>query len=203
MPASAWRITIAACGAHGGRGDGGVELVGLGAPGGDERVDVGERFGHRRRPRAAAPDSSRCRRRARPGERGRPPWCPRVGLHRVGHAVHDVVVDARPSGRRGVFGCPHSVRCWSRCRRRAVRRRARRAATTCRARGARPGRAGTARRRARCVGVGSNGAHDHVLRNHRVGSTWSGASSGPRLWTVIRHTRSSGAALAYSTSTSK
>ena len=46
-------------------------------------------------------------------------------------------------------------------------------------------------------------AHDHVLRNHSVGSTCSAASRGERLCTVMRHRMSSGPALAYSTSTSK
>ena len=45
--------------------------------------------------------------------------------------------------------------------------------------------------------------HDHVLRNHTVGSTWSVAGSGPRFSTVIRTRMSSGEALAYSTNTSK
>ena len=55
------------------------------------------------------------------------------------------------------------------------------------------------RRAARCAVA----VHDHVLRNHSVGSTWSGASPAPRLWTVMRQRMSSGASLAYSTSTSK
>jgi len=46
-------------------------------------------------------------------------------------------------------------------------------------------------------------AHDHVCRNHNVGSTCSSASSGPRLCTVTRISTSSGVALAYSTTTSK
>ena len=45
--------------------------------------------------------------------------------------------------------------------------------------------------------------HDHVLRNHSVGSTCSGAASGPRLHTLIRTRMSSGDAFAYSTNTSK
>ena len=44
---------------------------------------------------------------------------------------------------------------------------------------------------------------DQVLRNHKVGSTCSRAASGPRLWMLIRISTSSGAALAYSTTTSK
>ena len=44
---------------------------------------------------------------------------------------------------------------------------------------------------------------DQVLRNHSVGSTCSGAASGPRLATVMRTSTSSGAAFAYSTKTSK
>ena len=39
--------------------------------------------------------------------------------------------------------------------------------------------------------------------NHNVGKTRSRAASGPRLWTVIRMTTSSGLSLAYSTKTSK
>jgi hypothetical protein len=45
--------------------------------------------------------------------------------------------------------------------------------------------------------------HDHVFRNHSVGSTCSGAGSGPRLCTVTSIAMSSGAAFAYSTTTSK
>ncbi len=40
--------------------------------------------------------------------------------------------------------------------------------------------------------------HDHVLRNHNVGSTWSDAWSGPRFVTEMRISRSSMLALAYS-----
>ena len=36
----------------------------------------------------------------------------------------------------------------------------------------------------------------HVLRNHSVGSRWIGASSGPRLCTSMRQSRSCGSALA-------
>ena len=42
-----------------------------------------------------------------------------------------------------------------------------------------------------------------VLRNHSCGSTRSGAASGPRFSIVMRTARSSGAAFAYSTNTSK
>ncbi len=43
---------------------------------------------------------------------------------------------------------------------------------------------------ARSDGFGVFGGNDHVLRNHSVGSRCSGASSGPRLCTVMRHRRS-------------
>ena len=45
--------------------------------------------------------------------------------------------------------------------------------------------------------------HDQVFRNQSVGSTWSRAASGPRLWTVTRIRMSSGPSLAYSRKTSK
>ena len=44
---------------------------------------------------------------------------------------------------------------------------------------------------------------DQLLRNQSVGSTCSAAASGPRLAAVIWIRMSSGAALAYSTKTSK
>ena len=44
---------------------------------------------------------------------------------------------------------------------------------------------------------------DHVFRNHSVGSRCSAARSGPRLYAVMRTSKSSGAAFAYSTKTSK
>ena len=55
----------------------------------------------------------------------------------------------------------------------------------------------------RSAGRGASPPHDHVLRNQRVGRTCSVAASGPRFVTVIWISRSSGAPLAYSTSTSK
>ena len=55
----------------------------------------------------------------------------------------------------------------------------------------------------RSPGRGASPPHDQVLRNQRVGSTWSVAASGPRLATVISTRRSSGDAFAYSTNTSK
>ena len=45
--------------------------------------------------------------------------------------------------------------------------------------------------------------HDHVLRNQIVGSTWTVASSGPRLKTRMRMRMSSGELFAYSVKTSK
>ena len=62
-----------------------------------------------------------------------------------------------------------------------------------------PGREALSRRRGR----GAPGSHDHVLRNHSVGSRCSGARSGPRLVAVMRTRMSSAEALAYSTTTSK
>ena len=59
---------------------------------------------------------------------------------------------------------------------------------------------GAAPRRA---GFGPGRPQDQVLRNQRVGRTRSRAASGPRLWTVIRTSTSSGPPFAYSTSTSK
>ena len=47
------------------------------------------------------------------------------------------------------------------------------------------------------------GSQDQVFRNQSVGSTVSGAASGPRLSTVTRTRTSFGLAFAYSTSTSK
>ena len=52
-------------------------------------------------------------------------------------------------------------------------------------------------------GLGRSPPQDHVLRNHSVGSTCTLASRDDRLCTVMRHMMSSGAAFAYSTSTSK
>src|SRR5690348_15800791 len=52
-------------------------------------------------------------------------------------------------------------------------------------------------------GLGESSPHDQVLRNHSVGSTCTVAASGPRLWTVTSRQRSSWAAFAYSTTTSK
>ena len=43
------------------------------------------------------------------------------------------------------------------------------------------------RRRGAARASAVSGGHDHVLRNHSVGSRWIGASSGPRLCTVMRH----------------
>ena len=47
------------------------------------------------------------------------------------------------------------------------------------------------------------GDQDQVLRYQRVGKTWMGAASGPRLQTLMRIRTSSGACLAYSTNTSQ
>src|SRR5215203_6576210 len=47
-------------------------------------------------------------------------------------------------------------------------------------------------------GLGPSALRDHSLRNQIVGSTCSVAASGPRLLTVIRMSRSSGDAFAYS-----
>ncbi len=57
--------------------------------------------------------------------------------------------------------------------------------------------------RARSTGRAVPGFHDQVLRAQSCGSTCSRAASGPRFSTVIRIRMSSGAALAYSTVTSK
>ena len=51
-------------------------------------------------------------------------------------------------------------------------------------------------RRAGSTASASSSPHDHVLRNHSVGSTSSVAASGPALRTEMRMQMSSGAALA-------
>jgi hypothetical protein len=54
------------------------------------------------------------------------------------------------------------------------------------------------------VGSGRRSAGQlQVLRNQRVGRTWSGAASGPRLTAVIRIAMSSSSTFAYSTVMSK
>src|SRR6516225_3253482 len=55
----------------------------------------------------------------------------------------------------------------------------------------------------RSTGFGASGHHVQVLRNQRLGRTWSVAGSGPRLATEILIKISSGVSLAYSTYTSK
>ncbi len=52
-------------------------------------------------------------------------------------------------------------------------------------------------------GRGLPAAQDQVLRNHRVGSRWQSAASGPRLVTLTRIRMSSTSHLAYSTTISK
>ena len=52
-------------------------------------------------------------------------------------------------------------------------------------------------------GLGTPKSQSQVLRNHRVGSRWSAAGSGPRLTAMTRTRMSSVAAFAYSTVTSK
>ena len=82
------------------------------------------------------------------------------------------------------------------------RRRSGSPATAPDAPGARP-----ARRPAPPSGPGAasapRGSQVQVFRNQSVGSTWSGAGSGPRLSTVTRIRTSFGLAFAYSTRTSK
>ena len=63
-------------------------------------------------------------------------------------------------------------------------------------------RAGRRLRRAR-RGCCASCSQAQVFRNHKVGSRWSGAGSGPRLATVTRIRMSFGLAFAYSTTTSK
>ena len=53
------------------------------------------------------------------------------------------------------------------------------------------------------AGFGPPCVPDQVLRNHSVGRTWSVAAVGPRFVTPMRIRMSSGAAFAYSTTTSK
>ena len=92
---------------------------------------------------------------------------------------------------------------WSRSRRTAAPRRARRTG----AGGGDLGMARAGRRRRPPAARAARAAprprvQDQVLRNQSCGSRCSGAASGPRFSTVTRSSRSSGAALAYSTVTS-
>ena len=167
--------------ADGRRGDGVVELVGLGAPLRRSRSSASANGVVERRPAVAGEAQPARPPRRRPGTTRRTcaaALVPRAVRVRPSPAPW-TTWSAMPSFgvRRRVVGAPQPRACSSRCRRTAARRRARRG-------GARSPSSWCSARTTGCAGVdpasvgfGSCGGHDHVLRNHSVGSTWIGASS--------------------------
>ena len=171
------------------------------------RVEASASLAARVAPRASKPGPSGVavrrgrRREAQPDRRARrrrassSTWCAAHfvpvarRLDRVLRAVHDAGVDRRPSRAAVAFGAPNRRSLFvSFSQNSSARRRVARAAATRPARDARRAR-GHARRpsRPRSAGFGAPSPHDHVLRNHSVGSRCSVAVVGPAVVRADEH----------------